>query len=47
MISTFYSGFLRIITMDSSAALMLEMEQMVVIEVEDETLFPFSFLLAG
>ena len=32
MISMFLSGFLRIITIDSRAALMLEIEQMVVID---------------
>jgi len=32
MISTFLSGFLKIITIDSRAALMLEIEQIVVID---------------
>jgi len=40
MISMFYSGFLRIMTIDSRAALMLEIEQIVVIDVDDDTLFP-------
>lgn len=33
MIMIFLSGFFKMMTIDSSAALMLEMEQMVVIEV--------------